>query len=123
MRWHLVWLLGTFALSGCGADGHLPTEMVNAPVPFASAPERPKPSEKATVRKIELSKEQKKAVEQAVTRKLKDPGSAKFRNLVASASTTGATAVCGLVNAKDSTGGYVGERAFMGSFDASQLAT
>jgi hypothetical protein len=51
----------------------------------------------------------------AVTRKLKDPESARFRDLKAYP-----RGVCGQVNAKNSQGGYVGFRDFYFAFDVNR---
>lgn len=53
-------------------------------------------------------------VEQGVRDALKDPDSAKFSSLTGSVSETGTVAACGLVNAKNSFGGYTGKAPFMG---------
>ena len=51
----------------------------------------------------------------AVTKDLKDPDSALFRNLAVYTTSTGALAVCGEFNAKNSYGGYVGYKQFASS--------
>lgn len=59
---------------------------------------------------VNLSERDKAAVESAIRNELKDPDSAKFKDFVARADATsrGTFHVCGLVNAKNSFGGYSG---------------
>lgn len=67
----------------------------------------------ATVHKpITLTAAQRGLIEKAVRATLKDPDSAKFGDIRAGVSGTGSTNVCGLVNAKNSFGGYVGQQPF-----------
>jgi hypothetical protein len=49
----------------------------------------------------------------AVKRKLRDPGSAEFRKLIAYEPGEGALVVCGEVNAKNGFGGYAGFEPFV----------
>lgn len=53
-------------------------------------------------------------VKRYVTESLKDPGSAKFGNIVGSISEKGVASACGYVNATNSYGGYVGQTPFIG---------
>jgi hypothetical protein len=55
-----------------------------------------------------------KLAQAGVTAVLKDPGSATFgSNYVAARSPTGSINICGVVNAKNSFGGYVGASPFI----------
>lgn len=49
----------------------------------------------------------------AVKRKMVDPGSAQFRNVRAYPQSSGTTAICGEVNAKNRAGGYNGYQRFI----------
>ena len=55
-------------------------------------------------------------LEIGVREDLIDPESARFFDIEAVSSSNGLVSVCGYVNAKNSFGGYVGKRAFFGSF-------
>lgn len=61
-----------------------------------------------------LTAEQERSAKDAVLATLKDPESARFQSVVGVGDPdgTGAFAVCGSVNAKNSYGGYVGNRLF-----------
>ena len=64
-----------------------------------------------------LSAAQTSAIKSAVTAKLKDPGSVQFGTILAGREVNGrAITVCGLVNAKNSYGGYTGMTPFSGEF-------
>ncbi|MCF6113884.1 hypothetical protein [Mesorhizobium muleiense] len=68
-----------------------------------------------------LNAAEKTAVEKGVRASLKDPASAVFGNMVASDQGGGIKNVCGIVNAKNSFGGYTGDTAYfgvLGSMDA-----
>lgn len=52
-------------------------------------------------------------VKQAVTRQLKDPESARFGPIVGGKDATGRSYACGVVNAKNSFGGYTGDKPFV----------
>lgn len=51
--------------------------------------------------------------EQAVLSQMKDPDSAKFKDVSVLTSPTGATYICGFVNGKNSFGGYNGYKQFI----------
>jgi hypothetical protein len=51
----------------------------------------------------------------AVLNRLRDPDSAKFKDLVASVSNDGEVFFCGRLNAKNSYGGYTGFETFVGN--------
>lgn len=61
-----------------------------------------------------LSKEDILAVQKGVRAILKDPDSARFGKMVAGSDGSGAVTVCLMVNAKNSFGGYTGEKPYMG---------
>lgn len=65
---------------------------------------------------VALSAPQRAAVQAGVKKALKDPESARFGRMVAGRDKAGVLAVCGYVNAKNSFGGYTGEKPFMGMF-------
>jgi hypothetical protein len=55
-------------------------------------------------------------VEAGIRSKLTDPESAKFDGVSASKSASGTVWACGYVNAKNQSGGYVGQRPFIGFY-------
>ena len=59
-----------------------------------------------------LSKQQIEAVKSSVLSSLKDPDSAKFSSSFNSTRSANKTYVCGYVNARNSFGGYVGDKPF-----------
>jgi hypothetical protein len=63
---------------------------------------------------VKLSKAQMAAVRSGVTKSLKDPESARFGAMIGGKSSKGTITVCGYVNAKNSFGGYTGEKPFTG---------
>lgn len=63
---------------------------------------------------IALSLKQTEAVKRDLAKSLKDPESARFGTIHASDTKDGKI-VCGFVNAKNSFGGYTGEKLFMGN--------
>jgi hypothetical protein len=80
----------------------------------ACAGANPPPAEEPTIIGLTLTKEQVQAVSKGVTASLKDPESARFGRMRGGQSSTGQLWVCGLVNAKNSYGGYVGMKPFAG---------
>jgi len=62
----------------------------------------------------DLTSAQIQAVHNGVRGALKDPESARFGSIVAGTDTKGVVIACGWVNAKNSFGGYTGEKPFMG---------
>lgn len=64
---------------------------------------------------VTLSEAQIAAVQRPIIADLKDPESARFTGIAAARSPSGAIAVCGYVNAKNSFGGYVGAKPFVGT--------
>jgi len=68
----------------------------------------------ANVRPLTLSAEQQKEVHQGVQRALKDPGSAQFGEASAVIDDKGLITVCGYVNARNSFGGYTGQKRYIG---------
>ncbi|MBC2858764.1 hypothetical protein [Stappia sp. 28M-7] len=71
-----------------------------------------KPMEVLTPHK--LSAAETTAIHDGVRRVLKDPESARFGTIVAGANADGVVTACGWVNAKNSFGGYTGEKPFLG---------
>jgi hypothetical protein len=63
---------------------------------------------------ISLRPDQIAAVQHGVKLLLSDPESARFGLMVAGRDRMGAITVCGLVNAKNGSGGYTGEKPYMG---------
>lgn len=81
----------------------------------------PQPTSTATVQPIRksapyaLSAAELAKLKEAVRSSLKDPDSARFRGVSAYRQDDGKIGVCGFVNAKNSFGGYVGDRPFIAS--------
>ena len=63
---------------------------------------------------VTLSTEQITVIETGIQARLKNPDSAKFSGLVARTIIGEVVAVCGYVNAKNSSGSYIGNLAFDG---------
>ena len=63
---------------------------------------------------VTLSTEQITVIETGIQARLKNPDSAKFSGLVARTINGAVLAVCGYVNAKNSSGSYIGNLAFDG---------
>ena len=61
-----------------------------------------------------LTAAQVATVEAAVRRQLRDPDSARFERVEMRVDAKGARTVCGLVNARNAYGGYVGAQPFFG---------
>ena len=59
-------------------------------------------------RRVAVSPALQRAIEEAVRNDLKDPESARFKHAVAFKDKDGGVAACGIVNAKNSYGGYTG---------------
>ena len=66
------------------------------------------------LRPFELGAIERQAVEDGVRVSLKDPGSAQFQRMIGATDASGRITVCGLVNAKNSYGGYNGASPFYG---------
>jgi hypothetical protein len=62
----------------------------------------------AIVSEVTLTPAQSAALEARIREKLKDPGSAQFGKRIAGRNELGSIVVCGLVNARNSFGGYTG---------------
>jgi len=69
---------------------------------------------------ISLSKSQINTIRSSINSGLKDPYSSKFHK-IRGAKIGNAIYACGMVNAKNSFGGYVGKRPFLGIFDGSRF--
>ena len=63
---------------------------------------------------IVLTSAQEKTVRDSVASSLKDPQAARFGKMIAGRSSDGEVMVCGLVNGKNSFGGYIGDKPFEG---------
>lgn len=73
-------------------------------------------AESSTPTKAEIG-----AIQNAVRAKLKDGDSAKFAEIRLGKASNGARVACGVVNAKNSFGAYIGYQAFMVQMDSSEL--
>lgn len=73
---------------------------------------QPAPQEVYT--STDLTSAQIQAVHTGVRGALKDPESARFGSIVAGTNADGVVFACGWVNAKNSFGGYTGEKPYMG---------
>jgi len=92
-------IIAAIVLSGCTTTASVPPTPVTTPVSLSAA--------------------QQKAVQEGVRGSLKDPNSAMFRGqLRAARSEEGVTFVCGVVNAKNSYGGYTGDKPFIGGMES-----
>ena len=60
-------------MAGCAADGSQITGTAETPIPRASTVVPPKTPEKMTLRNVELSKDQRRAVEAIIRLRMKDP--------------------------------------------------
>lgn len=94
----------SIGLAGCAAG-----PPVNA---VSSVPPSPPPAE--MVEPITLTPAQRKAVQTGLKTRLKDPDSARFGEFKAGRDGKGEITVCGYVNAKNSYGGYTGQKPFLG---------
>ena len=63
---------------------------------------------------ITLTQAEQNTVKEGTRQSLKDPDSARFGRMVAGIKSNGDVVVCLMVNAKNSYGGYTGERPLMG---------
>ena len=63
---------------------------------------------------VQLTPQQRAVVERTIRADLKDPGSAKFGNMVAGMNARNTITVCGMVSAKNSYDGSTGPRTFAG---------
>ena len=63
------------------------------------------------------------AAKAALTKTLKDPGSAQFTDVVRGTSSVGVDYVCGKVNARNSYGGYTGPKGFLYQVADNKLTT
>jgi len=97
------------ALSGCVAS---PSQQQQSG--FPPVPPDPAPSTASAYRTYILPASDADVVKRFVAESLKDPGSATFGKITASISDRGVVSVCGMVNARNSYGGYAGQTPFMG---------
>jgi hypothetical protein len=100
-----------FALAACGqpnngygSRGYVPTYS-----PSSASQSKLEPGEPIT-----LTPAMQQMVKRGVTESLKDPESARFGKMVAVKDSKGVITVCGMVNAKNSLGGYVGMSPYLG---------
>jgi hypothetical protein len=63
---------------------------------------------------VTLDQQQIAAIQEGVRRSLKDPESARFGQIIGGRDEKGILHACGWVNAKNSYGGYTGEKPFVG---------
>jgi hypothetical protein len=82
----------------------------STPRPTVSATSAPQPE--AKFEDIKLSSAQITKVKQAVIERLKDPESARFNSAFVASKQEGLIYVCSFVNAKNSYGGYTGNKPF-----------
>lgn len=96
MKFHQlsICLVLTLPLFACQTDTGMPTPPATTPY---------------TLNESEIS-----AVVRGVKSALKDPDSAKFGQMKASTEGGGVKYVCGIVNAKNSFGGFIGDSPFVG---------
>jgi hypothetical protein len=96
--------LAALVLAGCQ------TTAAQAPAPSAASSD---PIEKGSP--VSLTAAQNAAVKAGVRKSLKDPDSARFDDgFKAVKDSKGVVSVCGMVNAKNSYGGYTGSKPFVG---------
>jgi len=100
---HVVIVLAILLLNGCGSRDY-GTAAVKESAVFGQP--------------YTLTATERRAVEDGVRKRLKDPLSAIFSELVARRGERGEIAVCGHVNAKNAYGGYVGRQPFRGTLMA-----
>lgn len=62
---------------------------------------------------VEVTEKMRADIESAIRSRLKDPESARFGVVYASQDKTGAIFACGVVNARNSFGGYVGDKPYV----------
>lgn len=103
-----------FALSAALVGCQTPPAAYAASQPGAF-PAAPKAAVSANKKPYSLTAADVKAVKAAVNEALKDPTSAIFGKLKAVKSNSGVITVCGFVNGKNSFGGYVGQKPFIGA--------
>jgi hypothetical protein len=77
-------------------------------------PQSTAPTPTVTYKPHNLDKATMAEIQSGVKRGLKDPMSAMFGEMYASTGSDGSLHVCGLVNAKNSFGGYTGDKIFYG---------
>lgn len=103
---HRVFLaaMSALALSGCNVAEAVMTDKLR------------------TINRVDLDKAQVALMQEKVRSSLKDPASAQFGTHVAGVNKEGTVMVCGLVNAKNSYGGYTGMSPFAGAFEGGTFA-
>jgi hypothetical protein len=106
MKTDIVLALAAVALFGCQSTPAPPAP----PTPVYQPTMPPAPFTKKYV----LNKRELEAIKTGVKTRLKDPQSATFGGILASDAGQGVKYVCGVVNAKNSFGGYTGDTVFLG---------
>jgi hypothetical protein len=102
-NWCAIGILSAaMALSACTVTTQIPAS------PTATSPTVTSPSDEMRP----LTPNEKAALAKTLSRTLKDPTAAQFKWLPVAASGSGPIGYCGLVNIKNSHGGYVGFRRF-----------
>lgn len=119
-----ILLLTVVALSACARPPtgnyvqsvtSLPTPTPTAAAPSSSSTSSDKeapPPGGWKANRIRVTKALQAAIEDGARSSLKDPDSAKFKDIIAFKTKTSSIAACGFVNAKNSYGGYVGYTPF-----------
>lgn len=103
--------LACLALAACAPPpSYRPSYSSYSPPPSAPEPQT-EPG-----RPITLTAQQQQVVRAGVTRGLKDPESARFGGMSGVKDKDGDITVCGMVNAKNSYGGYAGMSPYIGMF-------
>lgn len=92
---YMASLLCVVTLAGCSTTG-MQGSRIEAGAPYT------------------LSASEKSTVQEGVRSSLKDPTSPLFGAMAASKGTDGVITVCGYVNGKNSYGGYVGDKPYIG---------
>lgn len=98
--------------SGCLTPTVIAITFIGAFVLLANTSERPVAPQSRAPTKAELGAQATFAAKRAVPHRLKDPESAKFRDITA-VEVGGTIVVCGQVNAKNAMGGYTGFKRFI----------
>jgi hypothetical protein len=99
--YRIAFALAGAALTGCAAQ-------------VAAPPAQPAPEPTEQVSPIKLDKTDIAAIQAGVRRALKDPDSARFGQMLAGNNSKNEISVCLMVNAKNSYGGYTGEKPYLG---------
>ena len=107
MRTVALSIAAALVVGGCASS------LGQTPEPATSSPKRERKPPSA-YQVVQLTDLEIKAVHAGVRKQLKDPDSARFGETFASRDAPSTTHVCGWVNAKNSYGGYTGEKVYIG---------